>query len=133
MRYNGTLIYLNGKAFKNITGWQPLRSKLWADDTGRNMAGSFRGSFIGNFPKLQIEFGPTDDEDIISELIQIFDEPIVSVKYYNPKYKTYCTADFYSGDYGEQLLLALDDELYFGGMTVNLVPVEKEADHVREN
>lgn len=133
MKYDGSLISLNGKRYSNIISYVIQRSKLWSEDTGRNMAGSMKGSLVGRFPKLKIQIGPGYDEDKMSELINILDMASFSVRYYSSKYKTYLTADYYAGDYDEELLLAIKENLYFNTISVNLTPMESEAVHVRED
>ena len=48
MTYSGNLLKLNGKVFNCIISYKLGRNKLWSSDTGRNMAGSMKGSLVGN-------------------------------------------------------------------------------------
>lgn len=132
MRYDGSLISLNGKRYSNIISYVIQRNKLWSEDTGRNMAGSMKGSLVGRFPKLKIQIGPGYNEDEISELINVLDMASFTLRYYSGKYKTYLTAEYYAGDYDEELLLAIKDKLYFNTISVNLIPIESEAEHVKD-
>nr|DAF26055.1 MAG TPA: hypothetical protein [Caudoviricetes sp.] len=128
MKYSGDLIKLNGKSFKSIISYKLGRNKLWSSDTGRNMAGSMKGSLVGNFPKIMLEIEPLDSEEM-SELELILDSASIEVEYYNNKYKCTCTADFYANDYEEDLLLRT--EMKYKSFSVNLIPNEREDKHVK--
>lgn len=128
MTYSGDLIKLNGKSFKSIISYKLGRNKLWSSDTGRNMAGSMKGTLIGNFPKIMLEIEPLDAEEM-SELEIILDSASIEVEYYNNKYKCTCTADFYANDYEEDLLRRSD--MQYKSFSVNLIPNEREDKHVK--
>ena len=128
MTYSGDLIKLNGKTFNSIISYKLGRNKLWSSDTGRNMAGSMKGSLVGNFPKIMLEIEPLDAEEM-SELEVILDSASIEVEYYNNKYKCTCTADYYANDYEEDLLRRTD--MKYKSFTVNLIPNEREDKHVK--
>lgn len=128
MTYNGELIKLNGKSFKSIISYKLGRNKLWSSDTGRNMAGSMKGTLIGNFPKIMLEIEPLDAEEM-AELEILLDSASIEVEYYNNKYKCTCTADFYANDYEEDLLRKSD--MQYKSFPVNLIPNEREDKHVK--
>lgn len=128
MTYNGDLIKLNGKSFKSIISYKLGRNKLWSSDTGRNMAGSMKGTLIGNFPKIMLEVEPLDAEEM-AELEILLDSASIEVEYYNNKYKCTCTADFYANDYEEDLLRRSD--MQYKSFSVNLIPNEREDKHVK--
>lgn len=128
MKYSGDLIKLNGKSFKSIISYKLGRNKLWSSDTGRNMAGSMKGTLVGNFPKIMLEIEPLDAEEM-RELELIFDSASFSVEYYNNKYGCTCTAEFYANDYEEDLLLK--SEMKYKSFPVNLILNEREDLHVK--
>lgn len=128
MTYSGDLIKLNGKSFKSIISYKLGRNKLWSSDTGRNMAGSMKGTLIGNFPKIMLEVEPLDAEEM-AELEILLDSASIEVEYYNNKYKCTCIADFYSNDYEEDLLRRSD--MQYKSFSVNLIPNEREDKHVK--
>ena len=128
MTYSGDLIKLNGKSFKSINSYKLGRNKLWSSDTGRNMAGSMKGTLIGNFPKIMLEIEPLDAEEM-AELEILLDSASIEVEYYNNKYKCTCTADFYANDYEEDLLRKSD--MQYKSFPVNLIPNEREDKHVK--
>lgn len=128
MIYSGNLLKLNGKVFNNIISYKLGRNKLWSSDTGRNMAGSMKGSLVGNFPKIMLEIEPLDADEM-SELEIILDSASIEVEYYNNKYKCTCTANFYANDYEEDLLRR--DDMKYKSFSVNLIPNEREDRHVK--
>lgn len=67
MKFNGNLLKLNGKVIKKIIDYDIQRNKLWGSDSGRNMAGSNKGSLVGRYPKLLLNIGKTTSDEM-SEL-----------------------------------------------------------------
>lgn len=132
MIYNGELLKLNGKAFRCITAYKVGRNKLWSSDTGRNMAGSMKGTLIGNFPKIMLEIEPLEAEEM-KELVNIFDAASITVDYYSIKYQCMCRGSFYSNDYEEETFLQLLPHLKYKPFTVNLIAKESEENHVKIN
>lgn len=128
MIYSGSLIKLNGITFNNIISYKVARNKLWSSDTGRNMAGSMKGTLVGTFPKLILEIEPLSQEEMAT-LENILDLPSFSVQYYNNKYQCLCTGDFYANDYEEELMRKSD--MQYKSFTINLISNEREEVHVK--
>lgn len=73
-------------------------NKLWASDSGRNLAGVQSGTLIGIFPKLKINFIKLTQEEL--ELIApILDKSTQEVTYYDPVLKRTTTMSTYTGDW----------------------------------
>ncbi len=73
-------------------------NKLWANDTGRNLAGTMSGTLIGIFPKITLQFGKLTKNEM--EIIApILDSSRQTVTYYDPNKKTNVTMTTYSSDY----------------------------------
>lgn len=72
--------------------------KLWANDSGRNLAGVMSGTLIGIFPKITLQFRPLTKAEV-EILVPILDSESQSVTYYDPKKKTTVTMTTYTGDY----------------------------------
>ena len=130
MRYSGELLTLNGKTLKKIVSYEIERNKLWSSDTGRAMSGKNKGTLVGNFPKIYLAVGPTTDDEM-QELESILDLAAFECKYYNNKYKCACIGQYYAGPYKEKLKRKRD--MTFQRFTVNLIPIEAEASHVRSH
>lgn len=73
-------------------------NKLWANDSGRNLAGTMSGTLLGIFPKLTLQFGRLTKTQL-ETIVPILDAPNQTVTYYDPKKKTNATMTTYTGDY----------------------------------
>lgn len=83
---------------KYITEVEYGYNKLWASDSGRNLAGTQSGTLIGIFPKLKVNFRKLTKEEL--ELIApILDKPTQLVTYYDPVLKRNYTISTYTGDW----------------------------------
>lgn len=73
-------------------------SKLWAEDTGRNLAGVFSGTLLGIFPKIVVQFRKLTQTEL-ETLAPILDSANQQVTYYDPVKKANVTMTTYTGDY----------------------------------
>lgn len=73
-------------------------NKLWASDSGRNLAGEQTGTLIGIFPKLVLQFRKlTKDE--VHLLAPILDSARQTVQYYDDNKGAMVTMTTYTGDW----------------------------------
>lgn len=72
--------------------------KLWGEDTGRNLAGSFTGTLLGIFPKIIVQFRKLTREELES-IAPILDSQSQTVTYYDPVKKQNITIKTYTGDW----------------------------------
>lgn len=73
-------------------------NKLWANDSGRNLAGIQSGTLIGIFPKFKVNFKKLTREEL--EIIApILDKPTQNTRYYDPVKKANLTISTYTGDW----------------------------------
>ena len=73
-------------------------NKLWANDTGRNLAGTMTGTLIGIFPKITLQFRRLTKSEL--EIITpILDLKSQSFTYYDPTLHRNNTITTYTGDY----------------------------------
>ena len=73
-------------------------NKLWASDSGRNLAGEQTGTLIGIFPKLVLQFRKlTKDE--VHLLAPILDSARQTVQYYDDNKGAITTMTTYTGDW----------------------------------
>ena len=73
-------------------------NKLWASDSGRNLAGVQSGTLIGIFPKIILQFRPLSKTEL--EIIApILDSASQNVTYYDPVKKENITISTYTGDW----------------------------------
>lgn len=73
-------------------------NKLWASDSGRNLAGTQKGTLIGIFPKLVLTYRVlTKDE--VHLLAPIFDSASQTTQYYDDNKGSMVTMTTYTGDW----------------------------------
>ena len=99
----GTLLKINGQTIPNIKTYKVGNNKLWAD-AERNMDGDVRATFIGVFPKLELEIGGVLTSTIVANLCALLDQPYFSVTFYDPKTRANRTAQYYASDYTVELM-----------------------------
>jgi len=73
-------------------------NKLFASDSGRNLAGKMTGTLIGIFPKLILQFRPLTKEEL-NIIAPILDSANQSVTYYDPNKNENVTMTTYTGDW----------------------------------
>ena len=73
----GTLLQINGQTIPNIKSYKVGNNKLWAD-AERNMDGDVRATFIGVFPKLELEIGGVLTSQIVANLCALLDQSYFS-------------------------------------------------------
>lgn len=74
-------------------------NKIWGSDAGRNtIDGSYSGTFVGIFPKIQVQFHSLTQQEI-ETLVPILDSAFQEVTYYDPYVKGMRTMQTYTGDY----------------------------------
>lgn len=73
-------------------------NKLWANDSGRNLAGTQSGTLIGIFPKLRVNFKKLTKNEL-ELLAPILDKAQQETKYYDPVKKEMTTMSTYTGDW----------------------------------
>ena len=72
--------------------------KLWANDSGRNLAGDQSGTLIGIYPKLTMQFRSLTKSEL-EVVAPILDSASQSVTYYDPNKKANVTMSTYTGDW----------------------------------
>ena len=72
--------------------------KLWASDSGRNLAGKMTGTLIGVFPKLVLQFRPLTKEEL-NVIAPILDSARQTITYYDPSKNANITMETYTGDW----------------------------------
>ncbi len=94
----------NSIKLNNISMGQYLSSakyeynKLWGNDTGRNLKGSFSGTLVGIFPKLTLTFHKLTQAEM-NLIAPILNSGTQSLTYYDPDMNLNKTITTYSGDW----------------------------------
>lgn len=73
-------------------------NKLWASDSGRNLAGKMTGTLIGIFPKFTLQFRPLTKEEL-NVIAPILNKARQSFTYYDADKNKKLTITTYSGDW----------------------------------
>lgn len=101
-------------------------NKLWASDTGRNLAGSQTGTLIGIFPKIIVQFKKLTKNEA-EQIIPILDSARQSVQYYDPNKKQKIIMETYTGDY-ELTNKSIIDEIHKNeGFSISFISVRKRS------
>lgn len=73
-------------------------NKLWASDSGRNLAGTQSGTLIGIFPKLILQFRPLTQSEL-HLLAPILDSARQTTSYFDINKNQQITMTTYTGDW----------------------------------
>lgn len=101
-------------------------NKLWASDSGRNLAGTQSGTLIGIFPKIIVQFKKLTKSEV-EQIVPILDKARQNVQYYDPNKKQKITMTTYTGDY-EIINKNIVDELVKNeGFSISFISVKKRS------
>ncbi len=100
--------------------------KLWAPDSGRNLAGVQSGTLIGIFPKLTLQFRKLTKSEL--EIIApILDTARQTTTYYDPNKKSQITIDTYTGDYEVSNKGIINENRKNEGFKCSLIAIRKRV------
>lgn len=81
-----------------ITNAEYQYNKLWASDSGRNLAGTQTGTLLGIFPKIVVSFRRLTKSEL-EYLVPLLDSATQTLTYYDPNKKANISITTYTGDY----------------------------------
>lgn len=91
-------IKIDGQPLKKLLDYEIGEEPLWGDDAGRStMDGSYSGTLIGYFTKINLNFMPMDEDDMAYNQ-SLLKRAFFNVTYQDKKTKTMVTERFYNGD-----------------------------------
>ena len=96
--------------------------KLWANDSGRNLAGKMTGTLIGVFPKLILQFRPLTKEEL-NIIAPILDSARQTVTYYDASENQNITMTTYTGDWEVTNTTMNQNQ----GFSCSFISIEKRA------
>ena len=102
-------------------------NKLWASDSGRNLAGVQSGTLIGIFPKIILEFRPLTKSEL-ELLAPVLDSARQNTTYYDPYKKAYLTMETYTGDYEISNKNIIDEDKKNVGFSISFIAIRKRVD-----
>lgn len=100
--------------------------KLWAPDSGRNLAGTQTGTLIGIFPKITLQFRSLTKTEFES-LAPILDSARQQVTYYDPNKRQNITMDTYTGDYEIINQHTINENMKNKGFSCAFISIRKRA------
>jgi len=80
------VLYIDGWLVPKLIKYEIAYNKLWADDSGRDMAGNNKGTLIGIFPKLQVQVGSFNEEEM-SNFLKKVNKAELKVDWYDAETK----------------------------------------------
>lgn len=101
-------------------------NKLWANDSGRNLAGVMSGTLIGIFPKLVLQFRKLTKSEL-EIIIPILDSENQQVTYYDPNKKQNITITTYTGDYNITNKHIISENAKNEGFDISFISVRKRS------
>ena len=96
--------------------------KLWGDDTGRSLAGTFNGTLRGIFPKLELTFKPMKQSEL-ETIVRLIDTDYQQLTYYDPNKRATITIKTYAGDYS----YTIDNTTHTSTVKVSLIATNKRS------
>ena len=101
-------------------------NKLWASDSGRNLAGVQTGTLIGIFPKIIVQFRKLTKSEL--EIITpILDSARQTLTYYDPTKHASTTMETYTGDYEITNKNIINNNVKNEGFQVSFIAVRKRS------
>ena len=123
--YNKYDVQLNGmEVGQYLTNFTKGYYKLWASNSGRNMAGKNVGTLIGIFPKLNMTFGKMKIATA-QPIIDILNDSSASLTYWDDDSEQRKTISVYFGD----LELPVKRKGYYESFSCSAIANEKRANN----
>lgn len=101
-------------------------SKLYANGSGRNLAGVMISDLVGIFPKIVVKFKPLTKTEL-ETIIPILDNPRQQVQYYDPYKQTMVTMETYTGNYNVTDTNIISGNMRNNAFEVSFIAVRKRA------
>ena len=101
-------------------------NKLWASDSGRNLAGVMSGTLVGIFPKIILQFRKLTKTEL-EIIVPILDSQNQTLTYYDPFKKTNVTMTTYTGDYEITNKSIIDSKHKNDGFSCSFIAIRKRT------
>lgn len=121
---SGDLLQINGERVSGLSTYDFESDLLWTD-AERNMNGDVRATYLGEYPKLVLEFHNGLTQDEVKKLYRQLSQPYFNVTYFHPGLGENVAAQYYRSDY--KLSLLDKNRALYKSFTVNLIPISRRA------
>ena len=101
-------------------------NKIWASDTGRNLAGTYSGTLIGIFPKIIVQFRKLTKSEV-ELIVPILDKATQETQYYDPNKKQKTIMSTYTGDYELSNKNIIDELTKVEGFSISFISRKKRS------
>lgn len=117
------MLYIDGWLVPKLIKYEIAYNKLWANDSGRDMTGENKGTLVGIFPKLQVEVGSFDEEEM-SLFLKKVNKAEISVSWYDAETKILReNLSYYINDFS--ISPKNTKTMKYNGFSFNLIPNKK--------
>lgn len=99
-------------------------NKLYSEKSGRALSGKMTGKLIGIFPKIILQFGKLTKSQL-ETIAPILDSARQTVRYYDPKKKSYVTMQTYTGDYEITNKYVIGTKRRNEGFSVSFIAIDR--------
>ncbi len=117
------ILYIDGWKVPKLIKYEVAYNKLWADDSGRDMAGNNKATLIGIFPKIQVQVGSFDEGEMYNFLKKV-NKAELKVSWYDQELRGMReNLSYYINDFSISLKNA--NSLKYDSFSFNLIPNRK--------
>ncbi len=117
------MLYIDGWKVPKLIKYEVAYNKLWADDSGRDMAGNNKATLIGIFPKIQVQVGSFDEGEMYNFLKKV-NKAELKVSWYDQELRGMReNLSYYINDFSISLKNA--NSLKYDSFSFNLIPNRK--------
>lgn len=115
---------ISGQKVIGLKEYKVSSNLLWAD-SDRNMNGDMRATYLGEYPKIELEFRDGLTRAQVSQIYSQLSSPFFNITYYHPGTDNTVTAQYYRSDF---TIGVLDKSRgLFNSFSVNLIPISRRA------
>lgn len=116
----GNVLKINGVGIKDPSSITPSRNKEWSQNSGRTKSGNFVGDIAAMKWKLDLTWAPLT-EDEMQTLLTALEPAFISVRFKNPRTKSFETKTFYGGSETMVVYNYNVEEAVYENLSVSLV------------
>lgn len=117
------VLFIDDWRVPKLINYDVAYNKLWGSDTGRDMAGENKGTLVGIFPKLQVEIGSLN-KDEMKQFLQKANKAELTISWYDVEIDGIRSAQsYYINDY--TISLKNTKTMKYKAFSFNLIPNKK--------